>query len=92
MAGNLEVRVLKDGVHSGHGSGIVPSSFRILRHLLSRIEDPETGKILVKELYVDIPQHRLEQTKLCAQALGHQIHGVKTPQIFFSKNYFNNLL
>lgn len=75
LAGNLEVRVLKDGVHSGHGSGIVPSSFRILRHLLSRIEDPETGKILVKELYVDIPQHRLEQTKLCAQALGHQIHG-----------------
>lgn len=74
LAGNLEVRVLNDGVHSGHGSGIVPSSFRIIRHLLSRIENPETGEILIKDLFVDIPVQRLQQTQECAKALGEEIH------------------
>ena len=41
VIGTLRVRVLTEGVHSGAASGIVPSSFRILRHLLIRIEDPK---------------------------------------------------
>ena len=41
--GKLTVRVLTEGVHSGDASGIVPSSFRIARQLLSRIEDEETA-------------------------------------------------
>jgi acetylornithine deacetylase/succinyl-diaminopimelate desuccinylase-like protein len=45
--GNLTVKVLEEGVHSGDASGIVPSSFRIIRELLSRIEDETTGRILV---------------------------------------------
>ncbi len=43
MAGSLEVTVLDEGVHSGDASGVVPSSFRILRQLLSRLEDSDTG-------------------------------------------------
>ena len=43
---NLNVSVLSEGVHSGHGSGIVPSSFRILRALLDRIENSETGEMI----------------------------------------------
>ena len=70
-AGNLTVEVLKEGVHSGHGSGIVPSSFRVLRALLSRLEDEKTGQILPKDLFVDIPQQRLAQAKATAASLGN---------------------
>lgn len=41
---NLTVDVLTEGVHSGDASGIVPDSFRVIRDLLTRIEDPKTGK------------------------------------------------
>src|SRR5271168_4619886 len=54
-AGVLSIRVLDEGVHSGSASGIVPSSFRILRELLSRLEDENTGAIVPKELYVEVP-------------------------------------
>src|SRR5213076_2705405 len=59
--GVLTVEVLTEGVHSGAASGIVPSSFRILRALLSRIEDERTGEILLTELRADIPRERIEQ-------------------------------
>jgi acetylornithine deacetylase/succinyl-diaminopimelate desuccinylase-like protein len=41
----LTVEVTKEGVHSGDASGIVPSTFRILRQLLSRLEDENTGEV-----------------------------------------------
>jgi acetylornithine deacetylase/succinyl-diaminopimelate desuccinylase-like protein len=72
--GELTVQVLEEGVHSGDASGVVPSSFRILRELLSRLEDPETGKIKPKELYVDIPAQRIEQAKRSADVLGKAIY------------------
>ena len=53
--GNFTVKVLAEGVHSGDASGIVPSSFRLLRQLLSRLEDEKTGRILVEGLHVEIP-------------------------------------
>ncbi len=40
---DLTVSILKEGVHSGDASGVVPDSFRIVRLLLSRLEDPATG-------------------------------------------------
>ena len=43
VSGTLEVQVLDEGVHSGDSSGVVPSSFRILRHLLDRLEDSSTA-------------------------------------------------
>jgi len=72
--GNLTVQVLEEGVHSGDASGVVPSSFRILRELLSRLEDPVTGQIKPKELYVEIPPQRIEQAKLSAEVLGDDIY------------------
>ena len=63
--GNLTVKVLEEGVHSGDASGIVPSSFRIIRGLLSRLEDETTGKIKADGLFVEIPQERLEQAARC---------------------------
>lgn len=71
--GNLRVSVLSEGVHSGDASGIVPSSFRILRQLLSRLEDEATGKILVEDLYVDIPEQRITQARAAAAVLGSEI-------------------
>jgi acetylornithine deacetylase/succinyl-diaminopimelate desuccinylase-like protein len=69
-AGSLTVKVLTEGVHSGDASGIVPSSFRILRTLLSLLEDETTGAIRLPELYVHIPPQRIEQAKEAARILG----------------------
>jgi acetylornithine deacetylase/succinyl-diaminopimelate desuccinylase-like protein len=72
--GTLTVRVLTEGVHSGDASGIVPSSFRITRGLLSRLEDEVTGEIRLPDLYVQIPPQRIEQAKAAARVLGSQVH------------------
>jgi acetylornithine deacetylase/succinyl-diaminopimelate desuccinylase-like protein len=56
--GTLRVDILREGVHSGDASGVVPSSFRIARRLLDRIEDSSTGEILLPELHVEIPADR----------------------------------
>jgi acetylornithine deacetylase/succinyl-diaminopimelate desuccinylase-like protein len=61
-------------VHSGDASGIVPSSFRILRQVLSRLEDEVTGAIKPRELYVDIPAQRVEQAKITAKVLGDAVY------------------
>jgi acetylornithine deacetylase/succinyl-diaminopimelate desuccinylase-like protein len=54
LRGNLvvtvKVDVLTEGIHSGQGGGVVPSSFRILRRILSGIEDEVDGRILLPEL------------------------------------------
>ena len=73
VIGNLTVRVLTEGVHSGAASGIVPSSFRILRRLLSRIEDEATGRITLPELFVQIPPDRQKQAKETAAILGDEV-------------------
>ncbi len=70
----LTVRVLDEGVHSGDASGVVPSSFRIARQLLSRLEDEATGEIRIAELQVQIPQERRLQASRAARALGDQVH------------------
>lgn len=73
-AGTLTVRVLTEGVHSGDASGVVPSSFRILRGLLSRLEDEGTGEIRLSELFVQIPPQRIAQSKEAARVLGNSIY------------------
>jgi len=70
ISGTLRINVLKEGVHSGDASGIIASSFRILRRVLNRIEDPDTGALLLDHLNVDIPRHRKAQAKAAAAILG----------------------
>ncbi len=72
--GNLIVKVLEEGVHSGDASGVVASSFRILRQILSRLEDEDTGNILPPELHAEIPAQRAEQAKQCADVLGDAVY------------------
>ena len=74
VAGTLTVEVLELGVHSGDASGIVPSTFRIARALLARIEDAATGEIIPPELHVAIPEDRVEQARHAAHVLGAHVH------------------
>ena len=59
----VTVKVLASGQHSGMASGIVPSSFRIMRVLLDRLEDAETGEILLPEMHGEVPPERLAEIK-----------------------------
>lgn len=68
--GNLSVDVIREGVHSGEASGIVPSSFRVARQLLSRLEDEQSGEVQPAWAYAEIPQQRIEQAKAMAGVLG----------------------
>ena len=70
ISGTLRVDILDEGVHSGDASGIVPSSFRIVRQLLSRIDDEMTGAVQVASANVDIPADRVTQAGVAAQNLG----------------------
>src|SRR5687768_9840957 len=73
IVGNLSVEVLSEGVHSGDASGIVPSSFRIIRLLLDRLEDAATGTIKPDWLWVDIPKNRIEEARQTASILGDDV-------------------
>jgi acetylornithine deacetylase/succinyl-diaminopimelate desuccinylase-like protein len=74
LTGTLRADVLTEGVHSGSASGVVPSSFRVLRKLLSRIEDEDSGQLKPEALHVDIPGQRIEQAKLAAETLGTGVY------------------
>ena len=71
--GTLTVEILDEGVHSGKASGIVPSSFRIARQLLNRLDDPETGRLIDPAFHAAIPAERLEQAKAAGEILGDQV-------------------
>ena len=77
LRGNVIVRlraeVLTEGVHSGTASGIVPSSFRVIRELLARVEDAGSGAILVEELNRPVPPDRRAQARTAADALGNSV-------------------
>ncbi len=73
-AGTLTVQVLTEGVHSGDASGLVPSSMRIARLLLDRLEDPSTGNIRPAEFHCDIPSERAEQAQAAGAILGESVY------------------
>ena len=69
----VTVRVLTEGVHSGAAGGIAPSTFRILRQLLSRVEDETTGEILLPELHVEMPADREKELVATASEIGPEL-------------------
>ncbi|MDO8693968.1 MAG: M20 family metallopeptidase [Sheuella sp.] len=73
-AGTLKVEILTEGIHSGDASGLVPSSFRIMRHVLDRLEDSETGRLLPKSFHCEIPPDRRAQAQATASILGEEIY------------------
>jgi acetylornithine deacetylase/succinyl-diaminopimelate desuccinylase-like protein len=74
LTGTLRVDVLREGVHSGSAGGIVPSSFRLLRQLLGRVEDEASGRVLPDALHVDIPDARRQQAQAAAATLGASVY------------------
>lgn len=80
----VTARVLESGQHSGIAGGIVPDSFRVLRRLLDRVEDPETGEITVPECHGRIPDDRWEEARATAEVTGSAagafpLHGATRP-------------
>jgi acetylornithine deacetylase/succinyl-diaminopimelate desuccinylase-like protein len=74
LTGTLRVDVLTEGVHSGTASGVVPSSFRAARQLISRIEDETSGQILLDALHAEIPEQRLDQAAKAADTLQEMVY------------------
>lgn len=74
VGGRLDIEILEEGVHSGDASGIVPSSFRILRQLLDRIDDCESGTVVADEFYAAIPATRITQAQAAAAVLGDTVY------------------
>jgi acetylornithine deacetylase/succinyl-diaminopimelate desuccinylase-like protein len=73
ITGTLKVEILTEGVHSGDASGLVPSSFRILRQVLDRLEDSKTGRLLPESFHCQIPGTRIEQAKATAAILKDEV-------------------
>jgi acetylornithine deacetylase/succinyl-diaminopimelate desuccinylase-like protein len=73
VGGVLTVEVLTEGVHSGNASGIVPSSFRIARQLLNRIDDPGTGRLIDPAFHAAVPAEREAQAKAAGRILGEAV-------------------
>jgi len=72
-AGTLRVDVLTEGVHSGDASGVVPSSFRVARKLIDRLEDSATGWVRPSAFHAQIPPERVEQAAKAAAILGDMV-------------------
>jgi acetylornithine deacetylase/succinyl-diaminopimelate desuccinylase-like protein len=73
VSGVLKVEILSEGVHSGDASGLVPSSFRVLRQVLDRLEDSKTGRLLPESFHCEIPAERIEQTRATAAILKEEV-------------------
>jgi acetylornithine deacetylase/succinyl-diaminopimelate desuccinylase-like protein len=74
VSGVLKVEILTEGVHSGDASGLVPSSFRIMRQVLDRLEDSATGRMLPASFHCEVPAERLKQAQASATILGAEIY------------------
>ena len=74
VSGVLKVEVLTEGIHSGDASGVVPSSFRILRQVLDRLEDSRTGRLLPESFHCEIPGVRVEQAQATAAILKEEVY------------------
>lgn len=70
IGGNLTCKIVTEGVHSGDSSGVVPGSFRLIRSLISRLEDEETGKIKGDAFNTELSEARMEKVKQAAKILG----------------------
>ncbi len=72
-SGVLKVEILTEGIHSGDASGLVPSSFRILRQVLDRLEDSKTGHLLPANFHCEVPVERMQQARATAGILGDEL-------------------
>ena len=70
VGGVLTVEVLTEGVHSGDATGVVPDPFRLGWELISRVQNPATGYVLLPELQAEVPHAVRLQAGAVASILG----------------------
>lgn len=80
LLADVRVEVLTEGMHSGQAGGLVPSSFRILRQLLDRLEDPVTGEIALDSTRVTIPESHRANAQAVVADLG-DVAGAELPTV-----------
>jgi len=73
VSGTLSVKVSHEGIHSGNSGGSIPSSFRIQRILLDRVEDSSSGKVTIPEMHVEIPEEVRENAISLREIVGDSI-------------------
>eukprot|EP00930_Biecheleria_cincta_P001434 TRINITY_DN102578_c0_g1_i1.p1 TRINITY_DN102578_c0_g1~~TRINITY_DN102578_c0_g1_i1.p1 ORF type:complete len:509 (+),score=102.59 TRINITY_DN102578_c0_g1_i1:153-1679(+) len=79
LAATLEVSISSIAQHSGTAGGIVPDVHRIMRQLLARIEDVNTGRMLLPDFFTKIPVERQAEMKAASEALGYPQTSRKIP-------------
>jgi hypothetical protein len=57
---DMTVECGKAGYHSGEVGGVVPETFRIVRQLLNRLDDPVTGEV-TQEFQIDVPDYKRKE-------------------------------
>lgn len=72
IEGRLFVNVLEEGIHSGGAAGMVLASFRIVRQLLSRIDDENTGE-LISPIHIEIPTKCDKEVEFAASACAEKV-------------------
>ncbi|MBN8488497.1 MAG: M20 family metallopeptidase [Burkholderiales bacterium] len=73
ITGTLKVEILTEGIHSGDASGLVPSTFRIMRMVLDRLEEANSGRLLPAAFHCEIPADRIAQARATADILGDEV-------------------
>jgi acetylornithine deacetylase/succinyl-diaminopimelate desuccinylase-like protein len=69
FSGDLHVRIQKEGIHSGRGSGVIPSWFAVISELLDRVSDRQSGEVTVPACQTTIPTAVLGQIDEAALVL-----------------------
>ena len=73
VSGTLSIKVSHEGIHSGTSGGSIPSSFRIARALLDRVEDSNSGQILIPEMHVEISDDLRSKAESLANVVGDSL-------------------
>ena len=73
VSGTLSVKVSHEGIHSGNSGGSIPSSFRIQRILLDRVEDSSSGMVTIPEMHVEIPEEVRDNAIALREIVGDSI-------------------
>ena len=70
---DLDVSAGKINFHSGTTGGIVPETFRVVRELLNRIDDPTTGRVVDALQPAETPAWKIAEAEEIVAKYGKQI-------------------
>ena len=69
---DVNIQIGVNGYHSGEVGGIVPETFRVLRMLLDRLDDPKTGRV-IEALHVELPEWKKKEAEFMAGLAGDEL-------------------